>query len=176
MLNSRLPVLLLASMTGRHHSRTFRLLSCLYSPSRSPITGAPTPDLHRTKSIQKIWIGMHANRWWHVVPFSENLNYKKNKGTALLNCTKQLLTFLTPFILSNMFCNYVALYTMLLWWNYTPSQLTVAHYTFKHMKVRWTTTVRTLPPQDSMHQTVSSVTFTASITHNTDSFRAYTSV
>lgn len=36
--------LILASITGRHHSKVFRRLSCRYSPSISPITGAPTPD------------------------------------------------------------------------------------------------------------------------------------
>uniref|UniRef100_A0A0E9TTC3 Uncharacterized protein n=1 Tax=Anguilla anguilla TaxID=7936 RepID=A0A0E9TTC3_ANGAN len=34
-LNSRLPVLFLTSMTGKHHSRMFRRLSWRYSPSRS---------------------------------------------------------------------------------------------------------------------------------------------
>lgn len=69
-----------------------------------------------------------------------------------------------------MFCNYVALMSA------TPCyfdetihlhswQLPIIHLN-THEQVHWTTTVRTLPPQDSMHQTVSSVTFTASITHN----------
>lgn len=36
----------------------FRLLSCLYSPSRSPITGAPTPDLreHKEDVSCGVWI------------------------------------------------------------------------------------------------------------------------
>ncbi len=46
ILNSRLPLLFFSSMTGSDHSRMFFLLSCLYCPSRSPTTGAPTPDLH----------------------------------------------------------------------------------------------------------------------------------
>jgi hypothetical protein len=64
MLNSMLPDSLLESMTGNVHCSNDFLLSKWYSPSHSPTTGAPTPDLQITLTMQYLtsWYIMFHNR------------------------------------------------------------------------------------------------------------------
>ena len=49
IVNSMLPLVLDASMTGSLHSRICFLESNLYSPTTSPTTGEPTPLLNTTR-------------------------------------------------------------------------------------------------------------------------------